>query len=111
LTVITSSTSATVNWTTANAALGQVYYRQVSCPSAPVSPTTGLTYTIYLPLVSRYVGWSTTTLNKTPLTSHSEAIGGLQAGCIYEYIVASRGLSGGQCVTWVSDKRTFTTAP
>ncbi len=111
LTVITGSTNVTVSWTTTYAALGQVYYRQVSCPSAPISPTTDLTYTIYLPLVSRYVGWRATPLNKTLLTSHSEIIGGLQAGCTYEYIVASRGISGGQCVTWVSDKRTFTTAP
>jgi hypothetical protein len=111
VTAITSTTSATMMWSTAAAALGQVYYRKVSCPSTPISPTTSLTHTVYLPLVSRYVGWSSTALNKTLLTSHSEAISGLQAGCTYEYIVASRGISGGQCVTWVSDKRTFTTAP
>lgn len=110
LAVITSTTSVTITWNT-SLALGQVYYRQVSCPSTPVSPTTGLTYTVYLPLVSRYVGWSSTALNKNLLTAHSEVISGLQPGCTYEYIVASRGISGGQCVTWVSDKRTFTTAP
>ena len=111
VTVITSATSATVTWSTTAAALGQVYYHQVSCPSSPVSPTISMSHTIYLPLVSRSVGWSTTALNKMLLTSHSETISGLQAGCTYEYIVASRGLSGGQCVTWVSDKRTFMTAP
>jgi hypothetical protein len=69
-----------------------------------------MTYTVYLPLVSRYVGWSTTALNKTLRTSHSAVISGLQPGCTYEYIVASRGIAGGQCTTWVSDKRTFVTA-
>lgn len=110
LAVVTSTTAATVTWNTAYPALGQVYYRQISCPSTPVSPTESMTYTVYLPLVSRYVGWSTTALNKDLLTAHSEMISGLQPGCTYEYIVASRGVAGGQCTTWVSDKWTFVTA-
>lgn len=112
LTVVTSSTSATVNWSTANAALGQVYYRRL--PTEPVTPTGTLIYTTYLPLVM--VGdttqeWLSTPLNKSPVTTHSEQISGLLPGSKYEYIIASRGLSGGQCITWVSNKRTFTTAP
>ncbi len=110
LAVVTSTTAATVTWNTTYAALGQVYYRQISCPSTPVSPTESMTYTVYLPLVSRYVGWSTTPLNKTLRTAHSAVITGLQPGCTYEYIVASRGIAGGQCTTWVSDKWTFVTA-
>jgi len=108
----TGSTSVTISWNTSADAVGQVFYRQVSVPTTPVSPTTGLTHTVYLPLVSRApTPWSVTTLNKTPATSHSVTINGLQAESTYEYIVASRGLSSGQCETWVSDKKEFTTAP
>jgi hypothetical protein len=106
-----SSTSATMNWNTSADALGQVYYRLASTPSTPVSPTTGLTRTVYLPLISRAPNpWLSTSLNESPTTAHSEGISGLQPGSTYEYIVASRGLSGGQCATWVSSKQQFTTA-
>jgi len=112
LQVVTTSTSATVSWNTSASALGQVFYRLVSVPTTPVSPTTGLTHTVYLPLISRApTPWSSTALNKSPATSHSVIISGLQANSTYEYIVASRGLSGGQCETWVSEKKEFTTAP
>lgn len=112
LAVNAARTSATINWSTSAEALGQVYYRLVSGPTTPVSPTTGLTNTIYLPLISRApIPWSVTTLNKSPATSHSVQISGLQANSTYEYIAASRGLSSGQCKTWVSGRKEFTTAP
>jgi len=110
--VNTSRSSAQVSWSTASAALGQVYYRLSSTPSTPVSPTETLSYTMYLPLIGRApTPWLSTSLNKSPVSTHSELITGLQAGSTYEYIVASRGLWGGQCVTWVSEKKNFTTAP
>lgn len=115
VTVDASSTTAQINWLTASPALGQVYYRLVSTSPTPVTPTLTLTPTFYLPMVRR-VGsgstnpWLSTPLNKAFVSAHSEVISGLQPSSIYEYFVASRGFSGGQCVTWISDKNTFTTA-
>lgn len=104
--VVTTSTTAQINWTTSAAALGQVYYRLAS---SDVAPST-LPNKTYLPLAT-WGGspWQATTLDKTPVTSHSVTISGLQSGRRYAYIVASRGLSGGQCATWVSNELTFTT--
>jgi hypothetical protein len=75
--------SATIVWTTNNAANSQVAY--------------GLT--------SAY--GSSTTLNASPVTSHSVPLGGLTAGTVYHYQVLSRD-SGGTLVT--SPDATFTTA-
>lgn len=107
--VVTTSTTAQIEWTTTNEALGQVYYRLV--PSGGTPPT--YPNKIYLPLVScgNCSAWQATTLNKTPTTSHTADLTGLQSDSEYEYIVVSRGLSGGQCETWVSETKTFTTAP
>ena len=107
--VVTTSTTAQVKWTTTNAAIGQVYYRLV--PSGGTPPA--YPNKIYLPLVSRSGAsdWQATTLDETAATSHTANITGLQSGSEYEYIVVSRGLSGGQCKTWVSGTESFTTAP
>lgn len=108
LQVATSSTSAVVSWNTSSAAISQVYYRLVAGPSSPVSPPgTLLLHTIYLPLVNRAPNpypWFSTELYKSSETDHSVEISGLQPGSTYEYFVASRGVSGDACVTWVSDK-------
>jgi len=106
--VITTSTTAQINWTTSAAALGQVYYQPASSGGTPST----LPNKIYLPLVAHAgPSWQVTTLNKTPTTSHSVTISGLDPGRKYTYIVASRGLDGGQCETWVSSEREFATAP
>ncbi|HEY74317.1 MAG TPA: hypothetical protein G4N99_13725 [Thermoflexia bacterium] len=106
--VVTTNTTAQINWWTTNSALGQVYYRLLPSGGTPST----LPNKIYLPLIARAgSSWQATTLNKTPVTSHSVTISGLEPGRAYEYIVASRGLSGGQCEAWVSDKEEFTTAP
>ncbi len=113
LAVVTRSTSATLSWHTPNTALGQVYYRLIPTPSEPVTPTGTLLYATYLPLLmaSRAPSpWLSTPLNKSPVSAHSEEISDLQPDSTYEYIVASRGLPGEQCVTWASNKQTFTTA-
>ncbi len=78
-----SGSQATVIWDTAIGTMGQVYYRMIA-PSAGT--------------------WTAAPLNKNLLTRHTETIT-VQAGATYEYIVASRGLSGSQCATWVSEKR------
>ncbi|MDW8068688.1 MAG: hypothetical protein RML46_07235 [Anaerolineae bacterium] len=109
LTVITASTTATITWTTASAALGQVYYRLVSAPAGPPPPD--YPYKVYLPIVMRQTGWQYTPLNKTPTTSHQAVLTGLVPGGTYEFIAVARGLSGGQCVTWRSDTGQFTLAP
>jgi len=109
LTVITAGTTATVTWTTASAALGQVYYRLVSVPAGPTPPE--YPYKVYLPIVLRQTGWQYTPLNKTPTTSHQAVLTGLVSGGTYEFIAVSRGLSGGQCVTWRSEIGQFTIAP
>ncbi len=111
LSVTPGSTTAQVTWTTAEAALGQVYYRKLPTPGSP--PTGTVIFQVYLPLVARSGGvtWQATPLNKTPTTSHSETITGLEPDSTYAYIVVSRGLSGGQCVTWVSSEQQFTTTP
>jgi hypothetical protein len=111
LQVSASRTSATVNWSTSGDALGQVYYRFVSGPSVPPSTET-YSYTVYLPYIARPPSpWLSTELNKSATASHSQGIGNLEPGSTYEYLVVSRGLLGGECVTWVSNKQTFTTNP
>ena len=103
----TTSASATISWSTSSA-LGQVYYRPLASGGTPST----LPNKVYLPLVAGgSASWQATTLNKTPVTSHSVTITGLEPGSTYEYIVASRGLDSGQCETWVSGTEEFTTAP
>jgi hypothetical protein len=101
------TTSATVTWTTGNPALGQVYYRPASAPDTPPI----LTYTVFLPITigGSSTDWLVTPLNKTATTSHNAFLINLAPGQTYEYIVVSRGLSGDQCVTWVSAELTFKT--
>lgn len=103
-----TSNSARISWATTNEALGQVYYRLV--PSGGTPPA--YPNKIYLPLISRSGStWQATTLNKTPTTSHTADLTGLQSDSEYEYIIVSRGLSGGQCETWRSATGSFNTAP
>jgi hypothetical protein len=70
-------------------------------------------YVVYLPLIrfTRVPGpWLSTTLDTSPTKTHVVEINGLEPGSTYEYIVASRGPSDGECVTRVSSLGTFTTA-
>ena len=109
-TVVPGSTEASVNWQTWYDSSTQVYYRFISRPSTPISPTGTLSYTVYLPSISKSPGpWLWTPLDTTPRSVHSVLISNLLPGSTYEYFVASRGPSGGQCVTWISNKSQFTT--
>lgn len=98
------STSVTVNWNTNVDASSQVYYRLVSSPSTPISPTGTLSYTTYFPLVGKSPAlWHATTLDTTPTGSHTAYISGLLPGSTYEYVVASRGYWSEGCVTWAAE--------
>jgi hypothetical protein len=109
-TVLPADTSARVEWNTTSKAISQVYYRRVGSPSTPVSPTGTLLFTTYLPLIGRGPNlWSWTALDPTPKTGHVGIISGLMPDRTYEYFVVSRGVSGGACVNWVSDRKEFTT--
>lgn len=109
-TVVPGREAATVSWTTSSNALSQVYYRVSETGTA----IPGYSNKVFIPIV---VGsgpsrdWMASTLNKTPTTAHSITLTGLQPGRTYEYKVVSRGLSGDQCVTWVSETYQFTTNP
>jgi hypothetical protein len=110
-TVVVGSTSATVNWETWVESSSQVYYRFISGPSTPISPTGTLSHTVYFPFISKSPGpWLSTPLDTTPTGFHSVFISNLPPGSTYEYFVASRGPSGGECVTWISNKSQFTTS-
>jgi hypothetical protein len=105
--VDTTGTSATLSWTTSQSAISQVYYRLVSGPTTPSAPAGP--YFLYMPVMSRnYPSWLSTTIDDTVTSSHSVPIDSLLPGATYEYIVVSRGVTGGQCATWVATD-TFTT--
>lgn len=103
----TGTTTAVVSWTTANEALGQVFYRAL--PSGDIPPT--YPNLVYLPLIigAGSVEWLMTPVNTTLTRNHSEALTNLVPGQSYEYVVVSRGPSGDYCVTWASGVQTFTT--
>lgn len=116
LSVETTKRSATVSWTTLNNALGQVYYRFLHGPPPEYKgspPGTLIPYVVYLPSIRSTLvpgPWLSTTLDTSATKTHAVEIKDLEPGSTYEYIVASRGPSGGKCVTWVSSLGTFTTA-
>jgi hypothetical protein len=105
-----NDSTATIEWTTANDALGQVYYRLR--PSEITTPTT-YSNTVYLPLVisPTSIEWLASSLNKTHTTNHTATLTDLQPNRTYEYQAVSRGLLGDTCTTWVSEILTFTTTP
>jgi hypothetical protein len=99
------SGSALVSWTTTDSGIGQVFYHVKSAPAAP--PSTLLSYTVFLPFVARPENWLYSDVNKTAATAHQVTLTNLESGYTYEYFVVSRGLSGNQCISWVSEKKTF----
>lgn len=107
-------TTATIEWTTAVEAMGQVFYQAKPTSPEPPTSTLLLSHTVYLPLVQssqQQEDWQSTALDTTMSFDHSMPLTGLRPDTTYEYFVASRGLSGAACETWVSEKKTFTTQP
>lgn len=88
-----------VEWDTQSTAASQVWYTIVPPPGPPVSPT-GV-YTVYLPLVMRFPTYDRFT-SVAIGTHHRAVIGGLQDGQTVRFVVATRRLKEGNCVTEVS---------
>lgn len=104
------TTQAIITWNTPAPAVSQVYYRAVTA-SGEVPPD--YPNKVYLPLVmgGNVVDWQMTPINKTASSAHAFTLTGLIPGQTYEYVVVSRGLSGGACVTWASAPAQFTMLP
>ncbi|MGB9872694.1 MAG: hypothetical protein ACPLYD_13655, partial [Anaerolineae bacterium] len=87
-------------WDTPTPASTQVWYTIIS-PTAPISFTGA--FTVYLPLVMKAPQYDyATPVDVTPVTHHRAVIGGLQNGQTVRFVVLSRRLSDGACVTEVS---------
>ncbi len=98
-------TSATISWNSTAAGISQVYYRAVA---QPITTTTTLSHTIYLPLVASTGMWQASALDKSYTTAHAITLSGLESGRTYEYFVVTRGVENDACTDWVSEKKTFT---
>lgn len=92
-----------IEWNTLAPASAQVLY-DILPPAGP--PTSTGPFTVYLPLVPRapsFVFAHATALDMTPTTHHRVIIGGLQDGQRVRFVVLSRRLYRGACVSEVSD--------
>jgi hypothetical protein len=96
VTSTTGTSTLTVHWHTSSAASTQVWYDH----AMPVSISVSSAYTMYMPIAySNGVPSHATTLDTTPVTSHSAVISGLTDGEIVTFMVLSRRVSGNSCVT------------
>jgi len=101
--IVTSTVLNTlvIEWDTLAPASTQVWYEILPLPSPPISPTGA--FTVYLPLVMKAPTFTdATSLDVTPVTRHRAVIPGLQDGQTLRFVVLSRRLLGGSCVTEVS---------
>lgn len=105
--IVTSIVSNTlvVGWDTQSTSASQVWYTIIPPAGPPVSPT-GV-YTVYFPLVMRSPTYDRFTFVEIG-THHRAEIGGLQDGQTVRFVVATRRLEGGNCVTEVSAPREVT---
>jgi len=102
--IITSTTTLTINWKTQGLASTQVLYEIVPyVPPQPITSTFQIAFMSYLPLVSRGPNPSRftryTTLNTTPVTTHSAVITGLQPGDTVLFVPLSRRPLNTTCTT------------
>ena len=113
LNVTPGRTTAAMSWQSPGPSMGQIYYRLLSRPHTPITTTVPVSYTVYMPYVSRESTpneWQSTTLEPTYTRTHSDVITGLEPGGTYEFIVASHGHGQYPLATWVSAKSTFVTS-
>lgn len=95
-----------IEWDTLAPASTQVWYNVVQ-PISPITPTGP--FTIYFPLILSSPSYAYATPLDTSLSTHHRAIiGGLEDGQIVQFVVVSRRLKNGACVTEVSEPRTVT---
>ena len=112
-TVTPGTTTAQVQWNTTSAALGQVFYRLH--PTPPLSDTSHLTHTVYLPVIQNFNNCATddfgscTGVESATGSIYSVSLGGLRPGTAYDYVVMSRRLDGSTCLSSASVTGTFTT--
>jgi len=99
----TSPGQLTIEWDIAEPVSTQVWY-SVRTPTPPVSPTTTLTHTTYLPLVSRWV-WPDlyTPVDQSGVTHHVAVIQELEADQIVRFVILVRRLEEYTCYTLFSD--------
>jgi hypothetical protein len=99
VTSTTGTSTLTVQWNTSSAASTQVWYNHFT-PTLPISISASSVYTTYFPVVYASAAPPyATTLNTAPVLAHTAVITGLTDGEIVTFVVLSRRLSGGSCVT------------
>ncbi|MGC9400105.1 MAG: hypothetical protein ACP5HM_13335 [Anaerolineae bacterium] len=109
--VVTGTTSITVSWhTTEPPAATQVWYN-VFTPASPVTPTTTMTHTAYLPLISRGEEpfAHATGISFMRATQHQALINGFAPGQGIRFIIVARRLNGDVCETVRSERWTVLT--
>ncbi len=100
----TASGSLTINWNTTSSAFSQVWYT-VFTPTVPLTPSTPLSYTMYLPLAARGTHYSfdaATAIDMAPSTSHQATITGLSTGQRVRFAILAHRLYNSSCVTEAS---------
>jgi len=110
ISAIPSANSATISWSTDVSTLGQVLYRQIGS-TEPTTPTTPLSYTVYLPLISNTGAWQQSDVGAWQ-TNHTIQLTGLESKMTYEYVVLAYGYIDGNCASINSESsnpKQFTT--
>ncbi|MCU0520867.1 MAG: hypothetical protein MUF84_09270 [Anaerolineae bacterium] len=103
--------TASITWTTSAPASTQVWYA-IHPPNSPITPTSGLTHTVYFPVIASFRPPSTymTPLDTTPLLTHQATISGVPAGQTLVFVALSRRPDGMACRTESSALYEFTMA-
>ncbi|MGC9396819.1 MAG: hypothetical protein ACP5J4_18395 [Anaerolineae bacterium] len=101
---MTSSSSLTVTWNVDDISGTQVWYKVVPPPTppAPITSTFQISFSTYLPLVSRGIPFDfpqQTALEYTTGVTHSATIADVPSGYSVYYIVVARRSRNGACVT------------
>jgi hypothetical protein len=109
LTAVASSEETVVAWDTPVAASTQLLYRTLE-PSEPISGTTLLPYSLYVPMAGTAIYWQHSPLDTTPVLHHRVALSGLPAGTVLDFVALSRRLEGNACVTSASVRTQVTSS-
>jgi len=98
-----NGTDLTIQWETLQPASTQVWYT-IWDAGTPISETQSYSYTVYLPLISRFEPPTAymTALDVTPTTTHQATIPNVQSGQRLFFAALSRRPGDGVCVTETS---------